>query len=59
MRHGTLRPGGRLVFESRDPARKAWLEWNRDYTYRTYRRVAIPGAGPVETWIVLVLKDPA
>ena len=48
--HGALRPGGRLVFESRDPARKAWLEWNRDHTYR---RVAIPGAGPVETWIDL------
>jgi SAM-dependent methyltransferase len=44
---GALRPGGRLVFESRDPARKAWLEWNRD---QTYRRVVIPGAGPVETW---------
>ncbi len=42
-----LRPGGRLVFETRDPARKAWLEWNRD---QTYRRVVIPGAGPVETW---------
>jgi SAM-dependent methyltransferase len=24
-----LRPGGRLVFETRDPARRAWLEWNR------------------------------
>jgi SAM-dependent methyltransferase len=42
-----LRPGGRLVFESRDPARRAWLEWNRD---QTYRRAVIPGAGPVETW---------
>ena len=42
-----LRPGGRLVFESRDPEKKAWLEWNRD---QTYRRVVIPGAGPVETW---------
>jgi hypothetical protein len=38
------------VFESRDPARKAWLDWTRDHTYR---RVAIPGAGPVETWIDL------
>jgi SAM-dependent methyltransferase len=42
-----LRPGGRLVFESRDPERKAWLEWNRR---RSYRRVVIPGAGPVQTW---------
>ena len=46
-----LRPGGRLVFESRDPRKKAWLEWNRD---QTYRRVVIPEAGPVETWIDLV-----
>jgi hypothetical protein len=42
-----LRPGGRLVFESRDPEKKAWLEWNRD---QTYRRAVIRGAGPVETW---------
>ena len=42
-----LRPEGWLVFESRDPQKKAWLEWNRD---QTYRRVVIPGVGPVETW---------
>lgn len=42
-----LRREGRLVFESRDPARAAWREWNRD---QTYRRVSIPGAGLVETW---------
>jgi SAM-dependent methyltransferase len=46
-----LRPGGRLVFESRDPEQKAWLEWNRD---QTYRRGVIPGVGPVETWIDLI-----
>lgn len=44
---GALRPGGRLVFESRDPEKKAWLEWNRD---QTYRRAVIQGAGRVETW---------
>src|ERR1700748_297095 len=32
------------------PARKAWLDWTRDHTYR---RVAMPGAGPIETWIDL------
>ena len=42
-----LRPGGRFVFESRDPAKKAWQEWNRD---QTHRRAVVPGAGPVETW---------
>jgi len=30
-----------------DPAKKAWLEWNRD---QTHRRAVVPGAGPVETW---------
>lgn len=44
---GALRPGGRLVFETRDPEKKVWLEWNRD---QTYRRAVIPGGGPVETW---------
>jgi SAM-dependent methyltransferase len=48
--HDSLRPGGRLVFESRDPAKKAWLEWNRD---QTYRRAVIPNVGAVETWIDL------
>ena len=38
------------MFESRDPAGKAWLEWTRD---QTYRRVVIPGTGPVETWTEL------
>lgn len=42
-----LRPGGRLVFESRDPAKKAWQSWNRE---ATYRRVVVPGAGPIQTW---------
>ena len=41
-----LRREGRLVFESRDPARAAWREWNRD---QTYRRVEHPGR-LVETW---------
>ena len=43
-----LRPGGRLVFESRDPAKKAWLGWNLE---QTYRRVTVPGSGPIQTWI--------
>ena len=50
----SLRPGGRLVFESRDPARAAWLEWTRD---QTYRRVVVAGAGPVETWTDLTAVE--
>jgi SAM-dependent methyltransferase len=49
-----LRPGGWLVFESRDPAKRAWREWTREHTHR---RVAIPGAGPVETWTDLTRVD--
>jgi SAM-dependent methyltransferase len=45
--HAALRPGGHLVFEARDPARKPWLGWNRD---RTYQMLDVPGAGAVATW---------
>ncbi len=33
-----LRPGGQLVFETRDPARRAWEEWTREQTYTRHRR---------------------
>ncbi|NBE94649.1 class I SAM-dependent methyltransferase [Nonomuraea sp. KC401] len=49
--HDALRPGGHLVFETRDPARRAWLEWNRA---ETYQRVDIEGVGVVETWTDLI-----
>ena len=42
--------GGRLVFETRDPARRAWEEWNRA---ATWQRVDVPGVGEVESWIDL------
>jgi SAM-dependent methyltransferase len=37
-----LRPGGRLVFETRDPARQAWLDWDTPYSVEV-----IPGIGGV------------
>jgi SAM-dependent methyltransferase len=46
--YAALRPGGRLVFETRDPARRAWEEWNRE---DSYRRTEIPGVGEVEHWV--------
>ena len=46
--HAALRPGGHLVFEVRDPARKAWLDWNREATFVS---LDIPGVGGVETWL--------
>lgn len=42
-----LRPGGLLVFETRDPSREAWRDWNRE---ATFRRVELPDAGVIETW---------
>lgn len=42
-----LRPGGALVFETRDPARRAWLEWDRQHSYA---ETDIPGVGLVTTW---------
>lgn len=45
-----LCPGGHLVFETRDPRREAWREWNRE---QSYRRARVPGAGPVQNWVEL------
>ncbi|TCN34756.1 methyltransferase family protein [Kribbella orskensis] len=42
-----LAPGGRFVFETRDPERKAWLGWNRE---QTYNEADIPGVGVVRNW---------
>lgn len=45
-----LRPGGRFVFETRNPKAQAWLKWNRE---NTYKRVDIPNCGVVEGWVDL------
>jgi ubiquinone/menaquinone biosynthesis C-methylase UbiE len=45
--HAVLRPGGWLVFEARDPARRAWEEWTPELT-RTI--VKVPDIGWVESW---------
>jgi len=42
-----LRPGGRLVFETRDPARQAWLGWTRE---QSFTRTDVPDAGIVHSW---------
>ena len=49
--HDALRPGGRLVFEVRDPAAMAWRGWNRERTFSTKH---IAGVGAVERWVDLV-----
>ncbi|MEV8377196.1 class I SAM-dependent methyltransferase [Kribbella sp. NPDC056861] len=48
-----LRPGGVLSFESRNPAARAWEEWNPDATY--FER-GIPGA-PVREWMEVTEVD--
>ena len=43
-----LRPGGELMFETRDPDRRAWQDWTRAGTEST---VAVAGIGPVTGWV--------
>ena len=42
-----LRPGGHLVFETRDPAREAWREWTREASTTV---ADVEGQGRVESW---------
>ena len=48
--YDALRPGGHFVFETRDPALRAWQEWNHDASYRTTQ---VQGVGAVESWVEL------
>jgi SAM-dependent methyltransferase len=48
--HDALRPDGRLVFETRDPAAEAWREWTRAATYGV---TEVAGLGAVESWVEL------
>ncbi|WP_264349324.1 class I SAM-dependent methyltransferase [Streptomyces milbemycinicus] len=50
-----LRPGGHLVFETPDPAKRAWEEWNRETSYKV---TEIPGSGAVESWVQLIEVSP-
>jgi SAM-dependent methyltransferase len=45
--YDALRPGGHLVFETRDPAYRAWEGWNRASSYAV---AEIDGIGSVESW---------
>ena len=49
-----LRPHGTLVFETRDPQRKAWEQWTPGLT-RT--AVEVPGVGLVESWEEVTAVD--
>lgn len=50
-----LRPGGRLVFETRNPEARGWLEWNREETYQC---LDIPNDGVVERWVLTRVENP-
>jgi SAM-dependent methyltransferase len=45
--YDALAPGGYLIFETRDPAYRAWQEWNRVASYDV---TEIDGIGAVESW---------
>jgi len=44
-----LRPGGHLVFESRDPSFEGWREWTREASWRS----TPTHAGAIESWVEL------
>lgn len=46
-----IRPGGWLVFETRDPSARAWERWTKEHTLRT---LSVPGVGEVTTWTDLI-----
>ncbi|UXM91853.1 class I SAM-dependent methyltransferase [Paenarthrobacter sp. JL.01a] len=46
--HRALAPGGRLAFDSRDPAARAWQRWTPT---ETQRRHILPDGTAVETWM--------
>lgn len=48
--HAALRPGGHLAFESRNPDKRSWEQWNRE---ATFERIDSPH-GPMECWLELV-----
>jgi SAM-dependent methyltransferase len=52
--HDALRPGGRLILESRDPDRRAWEEWTEEATRST---TDIPGVGRVTDWVQVTDVD--
>ncbi|MBA3781774.1 MAG: class I SAM-dependent methyltransferase [Nocardioides sp.] len=53
--HRALKPGGRLVFETRVPARRDWETWTPEHSRTT---TDIEGVGRVETWHELLADTP-
>jgi SAM-dependent methyltransferase len=51
---GALRPGGRLLFETRHPSRRAWEDWTEALTRST---TDVPGVGRVTDWVQVTEVD--
>jgi SAM-dependent methyltransferase len=51
-----LRPGGHLIFETRDPSAEAWRGWHRQ---GTYRGTEVAGIGRVACWEELTAVESA
>lgn len=49
--HRAVRPGGWLVFETRDPEKQAWRSWTKE---ATHRRLHTEQTGAFETWTELI-----
>ena len=49
--YNALRPGGHFVFETRDPARRAWHKWNRAASYKV---TEVDDVGAVESWVEVI-----
>ncbi|MYT73735.1 MULTISPECIES: class I SAM-dependent methyltransferase [unclassified Streptomyces] len=50
-----LRPGGRLAFETRVPAARAWERWTREHSHRV---TDVPGMGTVTSWVQVLDVSP-
>jgi len=49
--HAALVSNGRLVFETRNPDRRAWLDWTSE---RSHACINVPGVGEVESWVDVI-----
>lgn len=49
--HDALRPGGWLVFDTRDAAKRAWERWTSEHTRQTFD---LPGTARFTTWTDVV-----
>jgi hypothetical protein len=50
-----LRPGGRLAFETRNPAVQGWRGWTREESFGSY---PWPGGGSYDSWVQVSSVEP-